>query len=146
MSTGRVITGGLFSLRMSPGSVCVWSGISLGGRTSHHIFSRGNANAPSYRGDILDAYVRPYAREIGDSFVLQDGNARPHRSRIVGAYLEQETIRRMQWPARSLDFNPIEHVLDDLGRHVATLNPPPRTLGTRFKLTWKSNGSHFLQN
>ncbi|GFW61851.1 DDE_3 domain-containing protein [Trichonephila clavipes] len=31
----------------------------------------------------------------------------------------------MEWPARSPDLNPIEHIWDYLGRHVAALNPPP---------------------
>ncbi|GFX10368.1 hypothetical protein TNCV_1867631 [Trichonephila clavipes] len=35
----------------------------------------------------------------GNDLVLQDDNARPHMARIVGAYLEQETIKSMQWPA-----------------------------------------------
>ena len=112
------------------GSVCVWVGISLGGRTYLHVFPRGNVNARTSRDDILDAYVRPYAGGIGDAFVQQDNNARPHRARIGDAYLEQETIQRREWPARSLDLNPIEHAWDALGRRIAALNPPPRTLAT----------------
>ncbi|GBN91999.1 hypothetical protein AVEN_73027-1 [Araneus ventricosus] len=34
----------------------------------------------------------------------------------------------MDWPARSPDLNPIEHVWDALGRAIATHNPPPRTI------------------
>ncbi|GBN82612.1 hypothetical protein AVEN_122095-1 [Araneus ventricosus] len=34
----------------------------------------------------------------------------------------------MDWPARSTDLNPIEHVWDALGRAIATRNLPPRTI------------------
>jgi len=78
------------------GSVCVWDGISLGGRTDLHDFSRGNVKAQIYRDDIVDAYVRPYAWAEGDAFVLQDENARPHRVCTVDVYLNNETIQHMQ--------------------------------------------------
>ncbi|GBN24624.1 Transposable element Tcb1 transposase [Araneus ventricosus] len=70
------------------GSVCVWGGISLGGRTDLHVFPHGTVNAQAYRDDILHAYVHPYAGAIGDDFLLQDDNARSHRARIVDDYLQ----------------------------------------------------------
>ncbi|GFX11901.1 transposable element Tc1 transposase [Trichonephila clavipes] len=58
---------------------------------------------------------RPYAGERGDAFVLQDDNARPHRTRIMNTSLELKTVQRMHWSARSPDLNPIKHVWDALG-------------------------------
>ncbi|UYV75359.1 hypothetical protein LAZ67_12003626, partial [Cordylochernes scorpioides] len=41
---------------------------------------------------------------------------------------KSENIRRMDWPARSPDLNPIEHVWDALGRRIGARHPSPRTL------------------
>ncbi|GFX91256.1 DDE_3 domain-containing protein [Trichonephila clavipes] len=78
------------------GSVCITVGISLGGHSDLHVFSRVNFNGHTCRDGILNAYMLPYAGAIGDSFLLQDDNVRPHRSRIMDAYFDQETIQRMQ--------------------------------------------------
>ncbi|GFU60425.1 transposable element Tcb2 transposase [Trichonephila clavipes] len=79
----------------------VWGGISIGGRTDLHIIQNGTLTGRRYADEILRPYVIPYAVAIGDSFVFQDDNARPHRARLVENMLEAETIQRMEWPACS---------------------------------------------
>ncbi|UYV80547.1 hypothetical protein LAZ67_19000535 [Cordylochernes scorpioides] len=110
------------------GSILVWAGISSSRRTPLHIFSGGTLTAQRYRDEILEPYLRPYRDQIGYNLILMDDNARPHRARLVNEYLQSENIRRMDWPARSPDLNPIEHVWDALGRRIGARHLSPRTL------------------
>jgi hypothetical protein len=66
---------------------------------------------------------------IGDNFILQHDNARPHSVRIVSEYLNEVGIASKQWPARSQDLNPIANVWDMMRRRVRALQTPPAMLG-----------------
>ncbi|GBL77948.1 hypothetical protein AVEN_143276-1 [Araneus ventricosus] len=55
---------------------------------------------------------------MGTDAIFMDDNASPHRAQLVRSYLESETIPQMEWPARSPELNPIEHVWDKLGRRL----------------------------
>ena len=81
-----------------------------------------------WRNEILDVYVRPYAGAVGENFILMDDNACAHRARITDQYLEQATIVRMEWPARSPDLNPIEHVWDMLQTAVSSRPVQPASV------------------
>ncbi|GFW52095.1 integrase catalytic domain-containing protein [Trichonephila clavipes] len=106
----------------------VWGGISIGGRTDLHIIRNGTLTGRRYADEILRPHVIPYPGAIGDSFVFQDDNARPHRAHLVENMLEAETIQRMELPACSPDLNPIEHVWDMLRRRIAARPRPPATV------------------
>ncbi|GFX37696.1 transposable element Tc1 transposase [Trichonephila clavipes] len=65
---------------------------------------------------------------MGLQFLFMDGNAPCHRTVAAEQLLESEDIERMDWPARSPDLNPIEHVWDFLGRRLADRTLPPVTI------------------
>ena len=105
--------------RFGGGSVMVWAGISIDGKSDLHVIA-GNLSGVRYRDEILHPIVRPYAGAVGDGFILMDDNARPHRARVVTDYLENETIERMEWPSCSPDMNSIEHAWDMLQKAFST--------------------------
>ena len=59
---------------------------------------------------------------------MMDNNVRPHHAHVTNAYLEHETIVHLDWPAGSLDLNPIEHAWDILQRGISARPVQTRTL------------------
>ena len=101
------------------GGIMVWGGITAHGKTDL-VIADGNLNSRRYIDEILRPVVVPYVQNMGQGPLFQDDNARPHRARIVDAYLQQEQITRVDWPACSPDLNPIEHAWGQLGSAVQT--------------------------
>ncbi|GFS95985.1 transposable element Tcb2 transposase [Trichonephila clavipes] len=108
--------------------VLVWGGIMLGSRTDLHIFDAGSVNGTRYCNEILLPYVRLFRGAMGLQFLFMDDNAPCHRTVAAEQLLESEDIERMDWPARSPDLNPIEHVWDFLGRRLAARTLRPVTI------------------
>ncbi|GFS68123.1 transposable element Tc1 transposase [Trichonephila clavipes] len=108
--------------------VLVWGGIMLGSRTDIHNFEASSVNGTRYCNEILLSYVRLFRGAMGLQFLFMDNNAPYHRTVAAEQLLESEDIERMDWPARSPDLNPIEHVWDFLGRRLAARTLPPVTI------------------
>ncbi|GFT95697.1 DDE_3 domain-containing protein [Trichonephila clavipes] len=100
----------------------------LGSRTDLHIFDAGSVNGTHYCNEILLPYVRLFRGAMGLQFLFMDDNAPCHRTVAAEQLLESDDIERMDWPARSPDLNPIEHVWDFLGRRLAARTLPPVTI------------------
>ena len=114
--------------RFGGGSVTVWAGISAQGKMDLYVIDNSTLTALRYVNKILDVYVGPYAGAVGENFILMDDNACAHRARITDQYLQQATIVRIEWPARSPDLNPIEHAWDMLQTAVSSCPVQPASV------------------
>jgi hypothetical protein len=88
----------------------MWRGISWDGQNDLVVLKRGILTGQRNIYDILDNQVRLYAGTVGHQFILMNDNVRPNRTRVAQDYLKKESIEHMDWPARSADLNPIEHI------------------------------------
>ena len=114
--------------RYGGGSLMVWAGISDNERTELKIIANGTITGLRYRHEILQPLVRPHAERIGQHFILQQDNARPHIANISLTFLRENNIHVMEWPACSPDLNPIEHVWDMLQMAVSKRAHVPTNL------------------
>ncbi len=79
--------------RYGGGSVMVWGGVPIDGRTDLHVLDRGTMTAQRYRDEFLpflDPIMRPFAGTVGEGFIVMHDDARPHIARIRSAYLDQQ--------------------------------------------------------
>ena len=77
------------------GSVKVWAGICMDGKTDLYIVQNSTLTAALYVNKISDVYVSPCVGAISLDFILMDDNARPTRARVTYEYLQTATIERM---------------------------------------------------
>ena len=71
----------------------------------------------------------PFARHyFGDNYRYQYYNATPHRAKVVLDFPQQGSVTKMEQPPRSSDCNPIEHLWDELGQAISSMDNPPQNL------------------
>ena len=86
--------------RFGGGSVLVWGGLSMEGRTGLCRLENASLPAMRYCMGMKSLKPRPYAGAVGPGFPLRHDNARPHVARVCRQSLAEEGIDAIEWPSR----------------------------------------------
>ena len=78
--------------------------------TTELVLVTGSLNTERYIDEIIVPHVVPAAERVGDDFVFQQDNARPHIAHNVMNHFHAECNKVMNWQASSPDLNPIKNL------------------------------------
>ena len=102
----------------------IWGGISLQHKTQIRV-TDGNLNTQCYQAEVLAPVVTPFIRAYPHMILMQD-NVTSHSARATRQYLATNNVQVMDWPERSPDLNPTEHIWDLLDKCLCNARNPPQ--------------------
>ncbi|ORD97417.1 TCB1 [Hepatospora eriocheir] len=91
------------------GNLMLWGCFSYNGVGKIEVV-KGNMIAMSYT-QILNKNLFASVKKLnmGDGFIFQQDNDPKHKASLNNDFFEKKEIKPLEWPAQSLDMNPIEN-------------------------------------
>uniref|UniRef100_A0AAQ5XGI7 Tc1-like transposase DDE domain-containing protein n=1 Tax=Amphiprion ocellaris TaxID=80972 RepID=A0AAQ5XGI7_AMPOC len=115
------------------GSVMIWGCFSLGG-TGQVQLCEGRMNQVMYRATLENSLLPSAAKlfPASNDWIFQQDNTPCHTARSIKAWMENQNIQTMSWPAQSPDLNPIENLWKIIKRKME--NHKPKNKANLFEL------------
>ena len=96
--------------------------------------------------EIVQPYVIPFIQAQANNTTFQQDNTQPHVARVVRDYLTQQNVDLLPWPSVSPNFSPIEHVWDEMERHLPNQPVTLAEMGPALIRIWNSIPQAFFNN
>ena len=128
-----------------PASVMLWGSMASSGVGSIHKIE-GKLNATGYQEILADKMLPDAYILIGEDFILQQDNFPIHTAFTTREWLWTNDVTVLEWPSRSPDANPIEHLWHWLKVRVNRLHPRTAAdLWAAVQTAWASIPVDFVQ-
>ena len=77
---------------------------------------------------VLQQSLLPWIRAtVQNNFILVQDNAPPHTARATMEFLGNQDMEITDWPSKSPDMNPKEHMWDRMAAHICDMDNLPTT-------------------
>ena len=105
------------TIKHGGGSVMVWGCMSHKG-VGNLVFIDEIMDKYLYANILANNLVLSASKMGMDRYIFQHDNDPKHSSKFVSQFLEENKIEVLNWPSRSPDINPIEHVWAHMKREL----------------------------
>ena len=121
-----------YRVQAGGGSEHVWGAFHSGAK-SPIVLPNRYLTGKLYSGILRNTFVLFARQHFEDNYCYRDDNTTPQNAWVVLDFLQQGNVTKMEQPARSPNCNHIEHIWDELGHAITSIDNPPQNLGELHK-------------